>query len=279
MNRHIFDSINIPHRKKVTISDTTLSYIDMGRGTPFLALPPWPWPSFVYLPLFEKLSASHRVLAFDFPGWIGKSYDKKRRTGVDFYTQLTHQFIKALDLRQVILAGYSYGGLVAQQVAQQKQSDISQLVLFSSPLSLDDASKTHWLEMGLYQSFRLLKLPLWFMQKFMEYFFWFDFSVRSGKHALVNTKLVQKIVAEAKSSDTSQIITSITSSLRKKASIELLQSIPTISIVAEHDPPYVHSARNMFQKHGIRTEILSKVDHGHLVFHADKAAQLLSTLL
>lgn len=75
-------------------------------------------------------SGTHRVLNLDMPGF-GQSPEPDSVWDIDQYTELVNRFIDHLKLERPILAGHSFGGRVAIQLASQRK-DIDAVVLIDA---------------------------------------------------------------------------------------------------------------------------------------------------
>ena len=276
MDNRNFLNIEIPKRKTIQIGETEIAYLDIGKGTPVLALPCWPSPSLVYLPLFFALNQSFRLISIDFPGWIGKSNDPQNRTGVSFYSQLTRLFIEKLGLSNFVLTGYSYGGLVAQSVAQLCKNEIAKLVLFSSPITLEQIERIHRFQFLFLQWLQVLHVPKQLTHAMFEGMFWLGVFQRKNRLKLFDSVLLKTILQEAKHADVTQFFSSVSTSFNFVFPKMSQISIPTVSIFAEEEPLYVRDAQEIFQKHGIETIRLPATDHSHLVFDVKKSASIFS---
>ncbi|MBO9499096.1 MAG: alpha/beta hydrolase [Novosphingobium sp.] len=115
----------LPERKTVAGTETEL--LIKGEGQPLLFLHAGHGVEPAD-PLLERLSARYRVIAPSLPGF-GASPRPADVTTVDDLAYRVLDLIEELDLQDVILAGVSFGGWVAAEVATKGSSRISKLVL------------------------------------------------------------------------------------------------------------------------------------------------------
>ena len=95
----------------IKINDYNINYIDEGNGDNVLLLHGWGSNLKSFLTLINILKSKYRVLAIDYPGF-GNSDDLKTSFSVDDYCDIVTGFLKALDIKDVILIGHSYGGRI-----------------------------------------------------------------------------------------------------------------------------------------------------------------------
>jgi len=110
-----------------TINGVRLECIDRGDGPPLLFLHPGIGiaPDALVLDLFAR---THRVLAPFHPGF-GNSDLPKGMTSVDDLSYFYLDFLEALDLRDVVVAGVSFGAWIAAEIAVKNADRLSHLVL------------------------------------------------------------------------------------------------------------------------------------------------------
>lgn len=81
--------------------------------------------------LMEKLEKDYRVYAIDMAGFGDSSYNRKIKSLHDFSRDVT-EFIKALNLKEVYLLGWSTGGGVALETAVDNEDRVKEVFLLSS---------------------------------------------------------------------------------------------------------------------------------------------------
>ena len=84
-----------------------------------------------FMPVLDRLSPQHRVLAFDRPG-----YGWSERPAADLspteQARLLHAAVVELGLRKPVLAGFSFGGPVVLAYALEYPNEVSALVLIAA---------------------------------------------------------------------------------------------------------------------------------------------------
>lgn len=115
--------------------DVRIHYTDHGRGQPIVFAHCWPQSSWVWAHQIEALTAAgFRCIAYDRRGF-GKS--SKPETGYTYPTLTAdlHDLLTALDLRDVILVGYSMGGgEVVRYLERYGSANVAKIMLISTVL-------------------------------------------------------------------------------------------------------------------------------------------------
>jgi len=108
---------------------TRIYYDDRGKGEPvLLCLPGWCVHHTIFVPLAERLSAQHRVLAMDWRGH-GKSQASDRDFG---YTEMLADVlavIQASGAQSVIPIAQAHGGWVAIELRRRLDQRVPKMVL------------------------------------------------------------------------------------------------------------------------------------------------------
>lgn len=114
----------------VTIKDgTRLHYIEQGRGRPLVLIPGWSQTAAMYDAQLATLSSRYRVIAVDMRGH-GESGKPDNGYRIARLAQDTHEFLEAMNLRDVALGGHSMGCSVIWSYWEHFGADrISRLVL------------------------------------------------------------------------------------------------------------------------------------------------------
>jgi non-heme chloroperoxidase len=93
----------------VTVKDgTRLHYIEQGRGQPLVLIPGWSQTAAMYDAQLTSLSSRYRVIALDMRGH-GESSKPESGYRMARLAQDTHEFLEAMNLREVYLGGHSMG--------------------------------------------------------------------------------------------------------------------------------------------------------------------------
>ncbi|MER7681606.1 alpha/beta hydrolase [Streptomyces sp. NPDC096934] len=111
-----------------------IHYHEAGQGHPIVLLHgsgpgATGWSNF--RPNIEALSAGHRVLAVDMPGW-GESDTQTAETGRD-HTATLIDFLDEVGVDRAALVGNSMGGMTAISAAVQHPDRVSHLVTMGAP--------------------------------------------------------------------------------------------------------------------------------------------------
>lgn len=116
-----------------------LHTVDEGQGDPILCLHGEPTWSYLYRRMIPPLSAGHRVLAPDWPGF-GRS--DKPDAEADYSFALLRDaligFIDALDLQRITLVVQDWGGLIGLTVATQRPERFARLVIMNTGLPVGE---------------------------------------------------------------------------------------------------------------------------------------------
>ncbi len=123
--------------KRVDIGDAEL-YVEMeGDGIPIVLLHGGPGGTHHYFhPHFSHASDYAQVIYYDQRGCGRSDYEAGEGYTVQQAANDLENLRKALDLEQWVVAGYSYGGLLAQLYATKFPESLAGLVLISSAVSL-----------------------------------------------------------------------------------------------------------------------------------------------
>ena len=114
----------------VTINDIKINYKTTGEGQDVLLLHGWGCSLEIWKTLQGQLEQKYRVTSIDFPGF-GKSDEPKTVWGVEEYTQCTEKLIEALNLKDPVLIGHSFGGRVSILLAS-RNANIKKIILTDS---------------------------------------------------------------------------------------------------------------------------------------------------
>lgn len=103
----------------------------LGQGEPLLLLHGWRADSSIFQPISEGLSTKLRVITVDFPGF-GRTDRFPRDWFLKNFTNFTENFLNYLGISKVYLAGHSFGGRVAIQLAANSSHRVRKLILIDS---------------------------------------------------------------------------------------------------------------------------------------------------
>jgi pimeloyl-ACP methyl ester carboxylesterase len=117
----------------ISVNGIRIDLIERGQGRPLLFLHPGIGIE-EDAPVLERLASRMRVLAPTHPGFGGSEAPKSFDT-VDDLAYFYLDFMDELDLTDVVLAGVSFGGWIAAEIAIKSTARISDLVL-GNPLGI-----------------------------------------------------------------------------------------------------------------------------------------------
>ena len=107
--------------------------IDMGAGTPLVIVPGiqgrWEWME----PSVEALAREHRVITASLPGEPGVNVAFDADADFDLFVRYLDGVLDASGVRNVIMCGVSFGGLIALRYAAMRSDRVRGLILVSTP--------------------------------------------------------------------------------------------------------------------------------------------------
>jgi haloalkane dehalogenase len=116
-----------------TILDSFMSHRELGTGSPIVFLHGNPTSSYVWRKMFPQLCDGHRCLA---PDLIGMGHSGKPEGAYRYadHVRYLDAWFEAMDLHDVVLVGYDWGGVLAIDWASRHSDRVSGLVFFESML-------------------------------------------------------------------------------------------------------------------------------------------------
>ena len=113
-------------KKTIQLSGLNFHYTVQGEGAPIILMHGWGC-NLTTLQSVEKVAMeNHKVYNVDFPGF-GESHEPSQVWGVEEYTQLIEQFVKAENIENPILLGHSFGGRVG--ILYSSRNKVNKLIL------------------------------------------------------------------------------------------------------------------------------------------------------
>ena len=112
------------------IKDIDVNYIQYGKGKDIVLLHGWGQNIKMMDPLGKNLADDFKITILDLPGF-GSSEIPKFAYTINDYTELLHDFLEELNIKNPILIGHSFGGRIAINYASLFK--VEKLVLFGSP--------------------------------------------------------------------------------------------------------------------------------------------------
>lgn len=108
------------------------------KGTPIILLHGW-GQNIQMMKMIGEKYPKNDVLIIDFPGH-GKSEEPKETWLLDDFTDMLHELIKNLKIKNPILIGHSFGGKIALIYASKYET--KKLILFGSPFKVKKNPKS-----------------------------------------------------------------------------------------------------------------------------------------
>lgn len=109
-----------------------IHYVDEGQGNPIVMFHACPMWSFAYRNLIRDLSADHRVIAFDLPGFGLSTAEKNFDFTLNGYINITETFLEALEIEKATLVLHGWGGTVGMGYAVRHPRNIRSLVILNT---------------------------------------------------------------------------------------------------------------------------------------------------
>lgn len=128
----------------VNIDGLRVSYRDAGLGIPIILLPGLTGSKEWFESQYRGLSNRYRVLSYDLRQAGRQNYT------IEFLSEDLAKFLSALRIPSAVVAGHSFGGLIAQQFALSYPQRARSLLLISSFPHLDISASNvlEWLSPG-----------------------------------------------------------------------------------------------------------------------------------
>lgn len=122
--------------KQVVLREILVNYYAIPDAGPtvgtILLLHGWGADGAIWFPIMQELADRGLALySIDFPGF-GKSEMPPKAFSVDDYTEIMHEFIQKLELKNCFVVAHSFGGRVAIKLAAAYPGLIQKLVLVDS---------------------------------------------------------------------------------------------------------------------------------------------------
>jgi pimeloyl-ACP methyl ester carboxylesterase len=114
--------------KSVAIDGRRVAYREEGRGPPIVFLHGLGGNSASWEPQIAAFSDSHRVVAWDMPGFGNSELPEKPFTATRDYSLLARKFMETLGIGRAVGVGTSYGTVILADLAQSNSGLISDLV-------------------------------------------------------------------------------------------------------------------------------------------------------
>jgi pimeloyl-ACP methyl ester carboxylesterase len=119
------------HQRWLVLGGRPINTVELGSGEPAIVFVhglSGSWPN--WLEQLCAFSSSHRVVAFDLPGF-GHSPGHAGEVSMPGYAHILGEALGALGIERAVLVGNSMGGLISAELAAQQPSLVERLVLVS----------------------------------------------------------------------------------------------------------------------------------------------------
>jgi haloalkane dehalogenase len=128
-------SADFPFQSRfVDVNGSKIHYVEEGSGDPVLFLHGNPTSSYLWRNIIPHVSKSHRAIAMDLIG-MGKS--DKPDVEYRFFDHYTYVdgFIKALDLKKIVLVIHDWGSGLGLHYARQNEGNVKAIAMMESILA------------------------------------------------------------------------------------------------------------------------------------------------
>lgn len=124
---------NPPLGEFIEVDGVRLHYVERGQGQPLVLIhgDGSMVQDFVSSGLIDLAAKSHRVIAFDRPGYGYSARPRSTLWTPQAQARLLHRALQALDVKQPIVLAHSWGTLVATALGLEFPDDVKSLVLLS----------------------------------------------------------------------------------------------------------------------------------------------------
>lgn len=116
----------------LAVADGQMHYIDEGTGTPVLFVHGTPTWSFEWRHLVRALSSRYRCIAVDHLGFGLSDRPREASYTPEAHAKRLAEFVRKLDLRELILVVHDYGGPIGLPLALDGVTHVRQLVVINS---------------------------------------------------------------------------------------------------------------------------------------------------
>ncbi len=117
---------------------TTLPVIERGRGKPVVFLHGYPLSHEIWEPQLETLSAGHRVVLLDLPGY-GLAREWPVPDSLAGFAEMVHRTLNRHFPSPIVIVGHSFGGYVALEMFRDNPGQFRGLVLTNTRSEPDGA--------------------------------------------------------------------------------------------------------------------------------------------
>lgn len=167
-----------PQSKFAEVNGNSIHYLVAGKGDPIVLLHGYTQTSHMWIPLIDKLSRDHLVIAPDLRGFGQSSLPREGVTKTEM-AQDVHALVVSLGLSSVKVVGHDIGLMVAYAYAAQYPDQVSKVALLDAFLPGVGNWKDVWLLRDLWHFHFYGPTPLALVKgRERTYFehFWNDFA-------------------------------------------------------------------------------------------------------
>ncbi|WP_289157807.1 alpha/beta hydrolase [uncultured Muribaculum sp.] len=195
--------------KSITVNGAKVHYTDNGEGKPIVLMHGWGCDTTTLASIEKVALESRRVINIDFPGH-GKSPEPPEVWGVEEYTQVLEEIVKAEQLEHPSLLGHSFGGRVGI-LYSSRHHDVDKLILVDAAGIKPKRSAKYYLKV---YSFKLMKRWLYLTLGKKEAEARLDaMRAKAGSSDYANaTPRMRAILSKVVNEDLKSVIPSITAS-------------------------------------------------------------------
>lgn len=195
--------------KSITVNGAKVHYTDNGEGKPIVLMHGWGCDTTTLASIEKVALESRRVINIDFPGH-GKSPEPPEVWGVEEYTQVLEEIVKAEQLERPSLLGHSFGGRVGI-LYSSRHHDVDKLILVDAAGIKPKRSAKYYLKV---YSFKLMKRWLYLTLGKKEAEARLDsMRAKAGSSDYANaTPRMRAILSKVVNEDLKSVIPSITAS-------------------------------------------------------------------
>lgn len=261
----------------LAIDDRRLSYEDYGAGPVALLVHGSPGNAKAWAPVGERLAGRYRVIALDLPGY-GETTPQLpgQEPDVGYASELVEALIQQVG-PPAILAGYSYGGVVALAVALRGNVPIGALVLFEpvalKVLTMADDSEAYATVKAVFDDYisRFEGGDDRAVQKMVD--FWFG----EGAFDKMPEPLTAYLIEETASN-----IRDVRATFGEHYSVDALRRLqmPVLTVVGDRSPEITHRVARLITEQVPYGTVrgLATANHALTTTHVDAVAEAIASV-